>query len=138
MSEKDRWLGLPRRFKRKVLLVVGGLSAIASGAFAAILISALMTGSLSTVAKPTMSFNASDNNYPTKVVSTDGSGIVCEPTVSQGKLDLKISNAMPGASCKIQTYTGVRSGGAPMPIASMPLRVQGFSLSGVETTLHKE
>lgn len=109
-----------RGFKRKVLMVVGALSTIAVSAFAAILISALMTGSLTTIAKPTLSFSGT----PT-VERTDGSGIVCTPTINNGKLNVDITKAMPGSSCTVVAQVSPSVDG---------LKVQGVSFGDLQST----
>lgn len=127
MSEKraSRWKQAPRHFKRKVLAVVGALSAIATGAFAAILISALIGGSMTVVSKPTAIWSSA--SVIPGVISTDGSGISCTPSVSNGKLNVNVTGAMPGSSCV------VRAGGIYTDSAG--LKVQGIEMSGLDVTM---
>lgn len=113
----------PRWFKRKVLMVFGALSAIATGAFAAILITALIGGSMTVVDKPALSWSGMN----AKSISTDGSGIACTPTVSNGKLNVNITDAMPGASCVIEAQTTT--------VADSGLVVQGVDMSGLDVEL---
>lgn len=118
MSKQLR--NMPKKFKRKVLLIVGGLSAIATGAFAAVLITAAIGGSMTTVAKPTVEWTDNNGFNKPKVVSTDGSGITCTPTLSSGKLNVVIDNAMPGSSCRIQSHVVASADGLKLQNIDMP------------------
>lgn len=116
--------------KRTTLVGVGGLSAIATGAAAAILISAQMTGSLTTIAKPALTYDSS----PPEVVSTDGSGIVCKPTMTGGKLNVEITNAMAGSSCVVRVkadYSAVGSTNAKLQSVTMTGLDAKFTTGGI-------
>lgn len=121
-----------KAFKRKVLVVVGGLSAIMAGAFAAILISAAMSGSYTVVAKPQMMWHSLAAGSDIKQIGTDGSGIDCKPSLTRvttdiwnGPLDTVITNAMPGAQCTVQAAL---YGGS----TEQPLRVQRVEMGDLD------